>query len=132
MPKYRPDEQRQPREIRETIAAKTFNLFKNALRIFAGISLTHHTADQPSRKPANQPLLFKGGHTSSQLVGLTAGKACCHHRDLHHLLLKQGYTLRVFQYATQFFRRILYLFLPVDFAGYTDGPCHRRWNPVAR
>src|SRR5579871_4195197 len=72
----------------ETVAAKSFDLFEDALRVFRRIAVPGHPVDKLLLEFRHLPMSFESGHGSTELVGLRRGETCRNDRDLHRLLLE--------------------------------------------
>src|SRR5665213_811777 len=76
----------------KTIAAKTFQLLKNAFCIILLISVCGHAGPQFFPKLAHQSFGFKSSHAPAQLICFSAGKPCGYHGYFHSLFLEQWHT----------------------------------------
>ncbi len=86
----------------KAVFAEAFDLPPDLVSECRRIATPLHAVEQPLAKTCEMIALAPGTDGAPQLIGLTGGKTCRHHRQLDHLFLKNGHTQGALQHRLHF------------------------------
>ena len=87
--------------LRKAVVAESADLLEHPLGELPGDPLRHHAGHQPIAVPVDPPGAMPCRHVAAELIGLARRVVGRHHRELHHLLLKERHAKGLAQHRLQ-------------------------------
>ena len=91
----------------KAVVSEPADLLEHPLGELPGDPLGHHACHQPVAVPVDPPGAMPRRHVAAKLIGLARRVVGRHHRELHHLLLKERHPERLAQHRFETRMRIV-------------------------